>query len=199
MSNPVKILLFLLIAACIATGSLWFVGGKKRGHSTTILIKARPGQVFPYLVESNLRKKWVPGLMDIIPITEGGFSEDAMQTLVVTQDDETERFREVVIRFEKNENLSLRAIGDSVVITSIFRLESEGDETRLFYKINNRHRGFSRVMAPFEDDAVMQQQVEDIAMRLKTLVEQEIAERGGGASGISAPAPDASNEENQTD
>ena len=64
MSNLTKIIMLLVIGVITAGCSIYLIGGKKQPFDAEVIIKAPVGQIFPYIVQPELKKLWMKGLVD---------------------------------------------------------------------------------------------------------------------------------------
>lgn len=171
-----KFLLFAFIAIVLILGGLWLVGGKQRNYQAQIVIDAKPANVFPHLVEPNLRKKWVVGLQDARLQTDPPVQLDAQFRSVFRREDTDFEAEETVIRFDPGELVVILCRAPHAVITSVVRLESVGDMTRVSYEVSESLHGLARFQAAIAKSK-MQDQVEREILALKSAVE---AQRGSG-------------------
>lgn len=175
-----KILMFLLVvllaivAGCIA---LYSVGGKTYTWSTSVSIAATPERIWPWLTESERVTKWVGGLVEDRPMTEGGARVGARSAVVL--EDHGERFTmdSEILRYEPGRLMELRfqmtgqmaGTGETI---GTYTLEPAGDGTRLTYAVASTSKSWMRVLAPFMRAAVQKRIDTDIAS-LKRAVEAE--------------------------
>ena len=184
MSNLTKILMLLGIGLFLTLASAYFVGGKKKEYDVSATIKARPYQLFPYLTDPELKKKWMTSLVDQEVITDGPIAEDTELNSVIRIDDENVDFRSLVIRFSKNEVLSIKSRNEELTWTTFFRLEGTDDVTKLDYRRILKNDGMRRLMAVLSEDEYQVELEKELANLVK-LVESEVDN--------SIPDPDAVN------
>ncbi|MFT5301829.1 MAG: carbon monoxide dehydrogenase subunit G [Mariniblastus sp.] len=146
-----KILLWLLIAVCIAIPALWLAGGKKHDFEATIDIDSTPDVVFSFVVDPDKNKTWMSGLRQIELYSDNQSEEgrDIGKTTsrTIEIDAQELKFSDDVLRFEQDSALSVRSTNSQMVMTSIFRLTPKGDQTSLSYRITTQNSGIGRFMA----------------------------------------------------
>ena len=174
MNSLVKFLLFLVIAVGIATGCLWFLGGKKQEYSTVVSINASPDQVYPYLIEPERVKKWRSELVEIRPLNEGPVELGSKSVSTIQFNGRFRDFKDEVIRFQENQVFTVRSRAPNTILSSIFKLENESGKTGLSYQIKLTTRGFDRLFVPFQNTELRQQEMVRDALALKKIVESEI-------------------------
>lgn len=185
MSNLTKVLILLGIGLFLAAASIWFIGGKKKDYDARATIKARPYQLFPYLVEPEQKQRWMTGLIEEsieIPVTEESNPSEAEELAVKENtnlisvfdiDGVQVRFDGQVIRFASNDVAAFRYRSDEMKRTAFFRLKAKGDETQLEYQRIVQLSGMSRFLSVFKDDNNLQE-ISDEIKRLTELVEGEV-------------------------
>ncbi len=181
MSNLTKLLILVFIGLFLASASIWFIGGKKKEYGIIVTLKARPYQLFPYLVEAEQKKKWMSGFLEetvlINPTDDtdsaGTIKENAELETVIEIEGEPIQFRGQVIRFSKNEVASFKYRSDQINQTSFFRLDGKDDVTQLTYKRIVQLDGAKRFMSVFNDD-LNQADVEAEISRLTKLIDNEV-------------------------
>lgn len=181
MSNITKLLILLAIGLILAAASVWFIGGKKKEYDIVATVQARPYQLFPYLVEPELKKKWMSGLVNenvvVDPADEsedaGTVKEDALLDATFDIDGESLNFKGTIIRYAKNEIASFKYRNDDMHRTSFFRLKGKNDTTQLEYRRIVRLDGMRRFSSVFADDS-NQADIERELDRLVSMVESEV-------------------------
>jgi uncharacterized protein YndB with AHSA1/START domain len=181
MSNITKLLMLLSIGLLLAVASVWFVGGKKKVSSVTTTVNASPEQIFPYLVETDLKRQWLPSLIDqeLIPSLEDIeaerepiFEEGVEISSTMRLNDENQQMQGEVIRYSENELVTVKSRNENITITHFFRLKEKGGRTEIDYRKIVRHNGIQRLLSVFEEDTT-QVDVEEEISRLARLVESD--------------------------
>jgi len=172
MSNITKLLMLLAIGLLLSAASVWFIGGKKQTYYNVRTVKARPYQVFSYLVDPELKKKWRNNLMEQRMVSDE-MAEGAELRTVIESGDQTIEFEDRVIRYTKNEIVSIRSRGGETTSTSFVRLKPKGDDsTEIDFRRIVRLGGSKRFMSVFTEN-LNQQELDDDLERLIKLVEDE--------------------------
>ena len=174
--------MLLGIGLLLAIASIWFIGGKKKEYNLTTTINARPQQLFPYLVESELKKRWLTSIVneelvastaDVEADREPVFEENREINSLININGETLEFKSQVIRYQQDQTLSIKSQNEDLVLTHFFRLKPKGNSTELVYRKIMKLNGLGRLLAVFEEDvnqAVLEQEVS----RLAQIVESEV-------------------------
>ena len=186
MSNITKVLILLGIGLFLAAASIWFIGGKKKEYDVRATIKAQPYQLFPYLADPELKKKWMEGLIEETvriptvneeeptePEIEGMIKEESELATVFIIDGEQVNFNGRVIRYAKDEVVAYKYRSEEMNRTAFFRLKGKGNETQLEYRRIVQLDGVKRFMSVFGDDNNRNVITEEIK-RLTQLVESEV-------------------------
>ena len=140
-------------------------------YSTSLLIDAPPADVFDYLTDTELMKKWVDGLVEVVPVTEEPNQIGSRARTIIQQDGKRIEYEDEIIRYEKDSILTIKATNRLVTHTSIYRLEpKENDKTQFTFVVKTTNHGFGKLLAPLFRSPIEQKIAED-AQRLKELVE----------------------------
>lgn len=174
MSHFSRFLFWALILASVGACSLWIMGGNRSEYSTSSTINANPETVFAFLVEPDRLKDWSEGLVQVghleSNVDENGFSKRITTERVISENGQEIEFQDEVLRYDPHQSLSIQSSNRSIIITSIFALEPQGDQTLVSYRVKTLHCGLGRFMAPFQNDS-RQNQIENELRRLKEAVE----------------------------
>lgn len=163
--------MLLAIGLLLAAASIWFIGGKKQTYYNVRTVKAQAYQIFPYLIDPELKKKWRDNLVEQRLVSDV-MEEGAELRTVLEFGDETIEYEDRVLRFAKNEVVSIRSRGSETTSTSFVRLKPAGEETEIDFRRIVRLGGVKRFMSVFADDSNQQALDEDLAKLIK-LVEDE--------------------------
>ena len=184
MSRPVKFLLTLLLLLAIAAGGIWIIGSKKGRYPTTLLINATPAQIFPYICDYDLIKQWKSNIVEIQSDSSGDLEVGDTAAVIVDQNGRQIKFATEVLRYMKNEYVSVQARNSTQIHTSVFKLEKKDDGTTILtYRVRTQNQGLGKLIGPFSRHDLGQQVIDD-ARRLKQLVESQAdAQAGEGPTG----------------
>ena len=171
MSTLTKLLMLLGIGLFLAAASVWFIGGKKKEYNDIRTIKAQAYQVFPYLVDPELKKKWRPDIVDMHLVSDE-MEEGANLRTVVEVEGGTIEFEDRVIRYQKNELVAIKSRSDEISSTSFARLKAKGQETEIDFRRIIKLGGVTRFTSVFGEDLNPRLLEEDLS-RLIKLVEEE--------------------------
>ena len=172
MSALAKFCMFALVAILVGVGTLWFVGGKKHAYSTEFTLNATPQQVFVFLSSPKYLKQWVSGLqeMDLIETRD---ERGPLYEIVVNVRGQKVKMRQEVIKYDQDSMIAMQIKNDSMVSTSIFRLEEVGEKTKVTYKVKEEGKGFMRILKPFQKSPVEERMREESRM-LKRILEKNL-------------------------
>ena len=164
--------MLMAIGLMLSAASIWFIGGKKHTYYNVRTVKARAYQVFPYLTDPELKKKWQDNLMEQRLVSDA-MEEGAELRTVIEEGEKTIEFEDHVIRFAKNEVVSIRSRGADVTSTSFVRLKPRGeDTTEIDFRRIVKLGGLKRFMSVFGED-LNQQALDDDLAKLIKLIEDE--------------------------
>ncbi len=178
MTLSSKLMLWIFLIVTFAVSGLWLAGGQKIESSATINIAAAVDDVFPFLLEPEKLKAWVYGLEDVARLTpqdnSGSRSRPPGLSRTLTHDGTATQFDDEVIRYEKNELLSVQSTNSNQTVTSIFKLKPSGNETRLSCRVTITYHGIGRLVSPLKKDEFHHRKRIDENMRaLKQLIESK--------------------------
>lgn len=174
MSSLTKALILLALGILISIVSVWLIGGKKQNFDKTISIKARPYQLFPYLIDSDLRKKWNPGLVKQSSISDPDEISEGYQFLSRWKTDDSEfDSRDQVLRYQQDAIVSIRSKTPDTTTTSFYKLTGKGNDTMLEYRRVVRFQGLKRLLSVFKNDT-LSEEIEEEIQRLISVVENEV-------------------------
>ena len=182
--NAVKWLVRILIAIALlpvaATAVLW-VAGERANHglnAAEVEINRPAAQVFRYLTDDELVKKWVGGLTEIKPVEiYPGHVGDKLRMTVVLGDEKTEMEMQVT-SFEENRHIgftitSLPGASAAFYEKSEYILNEKEGRTHLSLSGRSQYYGLlTRLMEPVITWEAQKKLREDL-QRLKGLVEAE--------------------------
>lgn len=152
MSNFAKFILLLSIGLVLALVSIWLIGGKNREYDTKVAINARASQIFPYLVDSDLKKEWIQGFVEQELIGESPVEEGSELRTIHESNGKTIEATGSVIRFAENEIISIRSNSHGTLLTSIFKLKEINKKTEVEYRLIVRAHGLNRFTTVFSED-----------------------------------------------
>lgn len=171
MNSATKTFASLLLVVALILFALWLFGGKKIKYETRLMIEAPPAVVFPYLTEAEKLKLWVSGLTKIAFINGLQDQVGAIARVTLREGDRQFQYEDTVLRYEKDQLLSIRSENDVTSTTLVYRLEKDGEETELFYNMKKSRLGIGRVLALFSQDTT-RDRVQNDLQNLKRLVEE---------------------------
>lgn len=163
--------MLLAIGLLLSAASVWFIGGKPKKYDNVRTVKAQAYQVFPYLVDPDLKKRWRDGLVEQRLVSDEMGEEAELRTVLDMEDGQVE-FEDRVIRYAKNEIVSIRSKSSDLTATSVIQLKPRGEETEIDFRRIIRLGGMKRFMSVFAEDLNQRALDEDLT-RLIKIVEDE--------------------------
>ena len=177
MSKTTKIGISSILFLTIVVGAIAIIGSKKDRFSTTLLIKATPSEIFPYLREHELRKKWNPNIVEIRSSASGANEVGMTGQTVMDEDGRHVDYETTVIRYEENSKLSIQHKHSTRLLTSVFHLDDKEDGTTSFTcRLRTANRGMGLLTAVFTRRDWKDEVVEN-TRRLKEIVESASSNR----------------------
>lgn len=182
MKWVIRIFLGLVGLLVLAAAALWLARFRP-GHDHIVAelqIDRPPAQVFRYLTDDDLVKKWVGGIVEIKPIStpaDGGQVGRKLRIGEVYKDQRVD-MEMTVTRFEKDRALSLYivSLGDpknGFTETGDYTLAEQNGKTLLRFEVKTTYFGFlPRLFEPFITPAANKKLNEDL-QRMKQLLEAE--------------------------
>lgn len=141
-----------------------------RGHYT-IEINRPVEEVFRYMNDPANMKKWMGGLVDVIPLTSGGPEPGAKARQVFVENGRRIELLEEMLIYEPNRRVKIRASGDAFEVTADYTLHDIGGRTRIEYVSDLRMKGLiARLISPIISRITHKRLVEDFD-RLRQQVE----------------------------
>lgn len=140
-------------------------------HRARIAIEATPDEVFPYLVQPELLKKWIQGFVESRQVTEG---ETGLGTKSIDVFDERGRkmlMETEIIGFEPGRLLAVTISHSMMEAVSTYRLDGSMP-TSVSHEQDVRFKGVARLFGPFMRGATQRSMAADLA-RLKQAVERD--------------------------
>jgi uncharacterized protein YndB with AHSA1/START domain len=136
-------------------------------------VDAPPERVFPHVVESERRLRWMGALQESEPLTQGEPGLGSRYRDVFVDHGQRVELEAEVVRFEPPRFLEVRLVGEGIQATSSQTLEDLGGRTRLTAVIETEYtRRLLRMMAGAVT-RVAQTRLESDLAELKKLVEGE--------------------------
>jgi len=171
MSTVTKAELLGVLAVVVsAVAGLWLSGGRAEIYSVSVTIDAPPEAVFPYLVEPDLLRGWITGLVETKPLTEGGPRAGARSTEIIERDGRRSEMETEIVEFEPNRHIEVHIVSDVMVADSDYTLTAADGKTRLTEIFIPRFVGWGRLFSLFVRGAIDQDLRTDLD-RLKAAVE----------------------------
>jgi uncharacterized protein YndB with AHSA1/START domain len=182
MKWVVRILAGLIGLVVLALAGLWMWGFRSgHGHIVAEVLIDRPAdQVFRYLTDDDLVKKWIGGLGELKEIStpaDGGQVGKKFRVGEVYRDQRVDMDM-TVTRYEKNRALSMfiASVGDpnnGFTETGDYTLTEQDGKTLLRFEVQTKYSGFlPRLFEPFITPEATNKLKEDL-LRMKQLVEAE--------------------------
>lgn len=197
MSNISKLIMLLAIGLVIAGCSIYLIGGKKQLFHAEVVIKAPVGQIFPYVVQPDLKRLWIKGLIEQ-QLTEGDeIGEGSFLKSTVQSNGKTESFDDEVIRYYDNEIVSIKSKNPRLSSTMMVKLKEEGSGTRVTYKRIVQYKGIERFKTIFADSQD-QQELEKDLNELARLIENNVADPGSSATSGNGASTETEDSTEQT-
>ena len=173
--------MWTLIIVSIVAGALWIIGGKRTEYSTGLQIDSPTEKVFVHLTDPVHLKGWVEGFVEVGNLEPAEDNESSSRTKktprVISVNGKEVRYDDEVLRFEKNESISIQSSNSTITVTSIFQLEPKGSETFLNYRVKKLNTGVGRFLAPIFGDKT-QEKIEREIRKLKEQVESTTVQTG---------------------
>jgi uncharacterized protein YndB with AHSA1/START domain len=168
----VLIVFFGLIAMFFVVMLIVSGGAKGEGHhDASIVINKPPAEVFPWLTEPEKLTKWMEGLVESKPLTEGGLRAGAKSQETVEVGGERTVMVVEVTAVEPPKLLVARITSEGFNGDARYTLEQDGGSTKLRYLGDFQYKVFmAKLMEPLITPAAQGKLVQDLA-RLKALVE----------------------------
>lgn len=136
-----------------------------------INIQRPAAEVFVWLDDSNRVKQWLPGLVDIQPITTGGNRVGARARHVYHENGRTFTMEEETLIYEPDRHVKIRGITDMFELTAEYRLTPTGSGTRLQFESTLTFRNvIFRLLSPLLMWGANKRTEQEL-QRLKALVE----------------------------
>lgn len=158
-----------------------YLAGFRSGHgrnSVTVEIARPPAQVFRYLTDDELVKRWVGGLVEIKHLNESVPGVGARMHMVEVYREERVPMEMEITGFDANRGIKFRINSagdpsDGFTEAGEYLLEPTGTGTRLTLSATSEYHGFlPRLFEPLITPEAQKKLQEDLA-RLKGLVEAE--------------------------
>ncbi len=182
MKWVIRILTGLIGLVLLAILMLWVAGMRSNsGHILAEVQIDRPApQVFRWLTDDDLVKKWISGLVEIKTISIPADGSQVGRRLQIGEVYKGERadMEMTVTRLEQNQalSLSIASLGDPssrFTETGDYTLTEKNGKTLLRFEVRTKYVGFApRLFEPFITPAATKKLAEDL-QRLKQLVEAE--------------------------
>jgi uncharacterized protein YndB with AHSA1/START domain len=182
MKWVIRIFAGLIGLILLAVATLWLVGLRpEHDHIVAEIQIDRPApQVFRYLTDDDLVKKWIGGLAEIKSTATPADGSQVGRKYQVGEVYNGQRvdMEMTVTRFEKDRALSLYivSLGDpsnGFTETGEYTLAEENGKTRLRFEVKTKYLGFvPRLFEPFITPAATKKLNEDF-QRMKQLAEAE--------------------------
>jgi hypothetical protein len=115
----------------------------------TIDFNQAPEKVFRYLSEPSLIKQWMPELVSIEALTEGGNRVGAKSKHVYNENGQTVEMIEEMLIYESNRHIKIRGVTKGFELTAEYRLEALPKGSRLHYhETMTMENWFMRLLSP---------------------------------------------------
>ena len=163
-----------------------FLASRRRDagvNEVTVEIARPPAQVFRFLTERDLARRWIGGLLEIAPLEEGPLRVGVKERVVVVLGSERMTLEVEVVGFEEERRIRYQVAGldrPSPGFTEVVDFSVEPSETGTRFRVFGRvryHRRLLRLLEPLMTRRAQRKFQED-AQRLKALVEAEPATAG---------------------
>ncbi len=176
MKRIVVSVLGIIVALLVVGAVVLLVLGRREGagrNTVTIQIDRPPAQVFPWITEPERLKRWVGGLVESVPLTDGGLEEGARSREVIAMGAEHFEMETTVVDVEAPHRLVVTITSEGFVVDARYDLVESGGGTFFSYVCISRYENaFARLMEPLVTRAA-QKKIEEDVERLKSLVEAE--------------------------
>jgi len=176
--------ILLALVALLLLGVLGlFLAGKREGasfHQGSVEIARPPEQVWRYLTDPVLARKWRSGILEVTPLTEGGTRVGARERVLVSVGEgETMVVEDEITRLEAPHRLELTLKSGpgsdvSFVEQVAYTLEEQGGGTKLTFTGRTEFSGVAALLEPIITPAA-EGSLEKELQALKATVEAEPA------------------------
>ena len=182
MKWVIRVLVGLIILLVLADAILWLAGFRS-GHDHIVAeveIERPAAQVFRYLTDDDLVKKWIGGIVELKQIATPADGSEVGKKFRIGEVYKEQRvdMEMTVTGYEKNRRLSLyiASLGDpnnGFTETGDYTLAEENGKTRLRFEVSTKYAGFlPRLFEPFITPQAVKKLHEDL-QRMKQLIEGE--------------------------
>jgi uncharacterized protein YndB with AHSA1/START domain len=140
----------------------------------TVVVARPPAEVFPYLLEPDLMRRWIGGLVEFTPVDDaprvGARSRQKVEQAGRTWDVDSE-----IVELVPDRRLAARATSSAFASTLSYALEPVPEGTRLHGTVETRLRGITgRLLGGVAARAAERKLVADLG-RLKRLLDDASA------------------------
>jgi uncharacterized protein YndB with AHSA1/START domain len=178
----IRILLGVLLLILLLIAALWLFSLRpNHGHvAAQVAINRPPAQVFRWLTNDDLVKRWIGGLVEIrdLSITPNGPEIGKQFVLGEVYEGTRVNMQMTVTRFDKDRALSIYVASlddphNGFTETGDYTLTDENGNTLLRFDVHTKYFGFfTRLLEPLITPEAAKKLNEDL-QRLKQLVEAE--------------------------
>lgn len=137
----------------------------------TLTIDRPPAQVFMYIDDTEHAKKWLSGLVEITPLTEGGNRVGAKSRHLYNENGREFEMEEEMLIYEPNRRVKIKGEASFFDLTAEYTLTDTNGSTRLDFESDiTFHNPFLRLLSPFMAASSRKKVTQDLE-RMKALVE----------------------------
>lgn len=110
-----------------------------------------PGELWPWLDETDRAKQWLRGLESAVPITEGPKRPGHESVLRIREGRKLSEYKQTILEYAPEQRFQMRMEGGCMrgmsVVVDYRLVDLGGGRTRLDYECATEARGFMRVLA----------------------------------------------------
>ena len=161
----------------VIAGSWFIIGGRTLEHERTVVINAPAKQVFASLTDPALQRRWMSGIKEVVPLTEGGTKVGARSRIVVEENGRTMEMTDEVLEFTPDQLLVVRIEGEVFTVTNRFELTAQKQTTTLKQSLSVGFHGSARFAAPFVGSSIKQKMDADLDTLQRAMEQQRETER----------------------
>lgn len=164
------------IGVLLAGAQIYVMGNVTRKrpyrHSVEVTVNRPAERVYPYLTDPELKKQWVGGLQEMVPMNPRGLKVGAKARQVMELDGNHYEVEQEIVDLTPNQRFALALSHPALSAAGTYELFDDGDgHTRLTYTENLVLRDlWLRVMAPAVRRSNLNKLRTDL-QRLKRVVE----------------------------
>ncbi len=156
----------------LAVFVLWLIGGQTFTNVAEVTIDAPADSVFVHLTDDEKLTKWIDGVTEMEPLTEGGHRVGAKSRIVVEEDGNEFEMTSEVVETEQDRLLVVRITSSMFEVNSRYELTQRDNATHVTHTMTANYFGAARLIALIMGNSI-QEKLDADFQRLKKQVEQK--------------------------